>query len=82
VGAIAYGFTYFASGVEGQTVPLALPFCIALAVWGIASAARGRALGPTRSFFTGAALVSLLFFAIWGIWQRGFPEFSHAGLIP
>ena len=81
VGALAYGFTYFASAVEGQTVPLALPFSLAFAVWGIGSAARGRALGPTRSFFTGAAVVSLLFFAIWGIWQRGFPEFTHVGLI-
>ena len=82
VGAVAYGFTYFASAVEGQTVPLALPFCLAFAFWGIAGAARGRAFGPTRSFFIGAALVSLLFFAIWGIWQRGFPEFSRTGLIP
>jgi hypothetical protein len=81
VGALAYGFTYFASAVEGQTVPLALPFSIAFAAWGVGSAARGRALGPTRTFFTAAALVSLLLFAIWGIWQRGFPEFSHAGLI-
>ena len=85
VGAVAYGFTYFASAVEGQTVPLALPFCLAFALWGIGSAALGRRLGqrlgPTRSFFTGAALVSLLLFAIWGIWQRGFPEFTHAGLI-
>jgi len=82
VGSLAYGFTYFASAVEGQTVPLALPFSLAFAVWGIGSAARGRALGPTRAFFTGAAAISLLFFAVWGIWQRGFPEFSHTGLIP
>jgi hypothetical protein len=81
VGALAFGFTYFASAVEGQTVPLALPYSIAFAVWGVGSAARGRALGPTRVFFTVAALVSLLLFAIWGIWQRGFPEFTHSGLI-
>lgn len=81
VGALAYGFTYFASAVEGQSVPLALPFSLAFAAWGVGSAARGRALGPTRTFFTGAALVSLLLFAVWGIWQRGFPEFTHAGLI-
>jgi hypothetical protein len=24
---------------------------------------------------------SLLFFAIWGIWQHGFPEFTRAGII-
>src|SRR5207249_11584767 len=50
VGSLAYGFTYFACAVEGQTVPLALPYCLAFAVWGIGSAARGRALGPTRAF--------------------------------
>jgi len=81
VGSLAYGFTYFACAVEGQTVPLALPVCLAFAVWGIGSAARGRVLGPTRTFFTGAAIVSILFFAIWGIWQGGFPEFTHVGLI-
>ena len=81
LGALAYGFTYFASAVEGQTVPLALPFCLAFAVWGTVTAARGRALGATRAFFTAAALTSLLFFAIWGIWQHGFPEFTHVGLI-
>ncbi len=81
VGALAYGFTYFASAVEGQTVPLALPISLAFAVWGIGTAARGRSLGLTRAFFTGAAVTSLLFFAIWGIWQRGFPEFSHVGII-
>lgn len=81
LGALAYGFTYFACAVEGQTVPLALPFSLAFAAWGIGTATRGRGLGPARSFFTWAALTSLLFFAIWGIWQHGFPEFTHVGLI-
>jgi len=81
VGAIAYGFTYFASAVEGQTVPLALPYAVAFAVWGTGGGGRVRAPGPTRIFFTVAALTSLVFFAIWGIWQHGFPEFTRAGII-
>ena len=77
-GALAYGFIYFATGVEGQTVPLALPFSLVYAVW---SFARGRAWHPIRTFYTVAAIVSLILFAIWGIWHRGFPEFSRTGLL-
>jgi hypothetical protein len=82
-GAAAYGFIYFASSVEGQTVFLALPFTAAVAIWGLRSRGRspGRAPAPARAFFTAAALVSLLFFVIWGVWQRGFPEFTRAGIL-
>lgn len=78
-GAAAYGFIYFASAIEGQTVFLALPFSAAIAIWGLRS--RGRPPAPARVFFTAAALVSLLFFIVWGVWQRGFPEFTRAGIL-
>ena len=78
-GAAAYGFIYFAAGVEGQTVALLLPFCVAYLLW---SLRRGRRFQPVRLFYTLGALVSLLLFAVWGIWHRGFPEFSAVGLIP
>ena len=80
LGALAYGFIYFATGVEGQTVPLALPFSLAYAVWSLARRRTG-VTGPVRAFYTIAALTSILLFLVWGVWHRGFPEFSRTGLL-
>ncbi len=79
LGAAAYGFIYFAEGVEGQTVGLLLPFCAAYLAW---STLRGRPFPPVRRFYTLGALVSVLLFAFWGVWHHGFPEFSKLGLTP
>jgi len=79
IGAAAYGFIYFAAGVEGGTVPLLLPSCAAYLVWVLAS---GRPWGPVRRFFGMGAALSILLFAVWGVWHRGFPEFSALGMIP
>jgi len=78
-GALAYGFIYFADGIEGQTAALLLPFCAAYLAW---SLRRGRPFPPVRRFYTLSALVSVLLFISWGVWHRGFPEFSKVGLIP
>jgi uncharacterized protein involved in response to NO len=37
--------------------------------------------GPVRLFYTIAALTSILLFLVWGVWHRGFPEFSRTGLL-
>jgi hypothetical protein len=79
LGALAYGFIFFAAGIEGQTVALLLPFCIVYPAW---SLTRGRPLPPVRRFYTLAALVSIALFVVWGVWHHGFPEFSAVGLIP
>jgi hypothetical protein len=82
-GAIAYGFIYFATAVEGQTVPIALPFTVLYAGWSLTSVRGGlKGAARVRSFYTAAALASLALFAIWGVWHRGFPEFSTTGFIP
>lgn len=88
LGALAYGFIYFAAAVEGQTVPMALPFCAAYAAWSAGAALRDRRGGrlagvsaPARAFFTAAAWISLLLFAVWGIWRQGFPEFTKTGIL-
>jgi hypothetical protein len=78
-GALAYGFITFAEGIEGQTVPLLLPFVLLYLAW---SLGRGRPYAPVRLFYTLAAIVSILLFAFWGITHHGFPEFSQVGLIP
>jgi hypothetical protein len=80
-GGIPFGFTVFACAVEGQTVPLVLPFSVLYAGWSILARDPFRRGGAVRAFFTAAAWTSLLFFAIWGIWQHGFPEFTRAGII-
>ena len=81
LGSVAYGFIYFATAIEGQTVFLALPFSAALATWGIFERRSGRSSGTVARFYTTAAVVSLLFFLFYGIWQRGFPEFTRAGIL-
>lgn len=80
LGALAYGFIYFATGVEGQTVPLALGVSIGFA---IGTLARGgiRTARPVRNFYAVAAITSIVLFLIWGVWHRGFPEFSRTGLL-
>ena len=87
-GAVAYGFIYFATAVEGQTAPIALPFSAAFAAWSAWSARRAGArasthagAAPIRRFFTIAAWVALLFFAIWGATQGGLPEFTKVGIL-
>jgi hypothetical protein len=84
LGGVAYGFITFASGVEGQTVPLVLPFYLVLAaVVTLSARGSGSARGEpwVRLFFLVAAATAILFFAFWGIWQHGFPEFTRAGIV-
>lgn len=84
LGGVAYGFITFASAVEGQTVPLVLPFYALLAGFGVLTSRRAG-LNPdatwVRRFFVIAACTALLFFAIWGVWQHGFPEFTRTGIL-
>jgi hypothetical protein len=83
-GALAYGFIYFATAVEGQTVAIALPFTLLYAAWSVITGSSGdgsKGLKPVRAFYTAAALVSLALFAAWGVSHRGFPEFSRTGFI-
>jgi len=78
------GFAYFADGVEGQTVFLLLPGALLGALWAAAEARRARAgllRQSVRGFLLVAYLTALALFAVWGIWHRGFPEFSALGWI-
>ena len=88
LGAGAYGFIYFATAVEGQTAPLALPFSAAYAAWSVWSARRpargggGVASGaPIRAFYSAASWVALFLFAIWAATQGGLPEFTKVGIL-
>ena len=83
-GGIAYGFTYFTDGVEGQTVPLLLPAAVLMSLW-LLSRGRWRlgnvAQNPVWLFFLVGAAVALTLFAVWRIWQGSFVQFSELGWI-
>ncbi|MCC7450400.1 MAG: hypothetical protein IT324_23475 [Anaerolineae bacterium] len=78
---LIYGFTYFCIFLEGQSTALGLPFALLvtlLTLW------RGRQrLGqqPILAFFFIACLTAVVLFLGWGLYWRGFPQFSDVGLI-
>ena len=69
-----YGLTFTIIVLEGQTVPLGLPFAVAVTlltlIWG------RQKLGhqPVLAFFFVTFLLAGLLFAGWGLYWRGFPE--------
>jgi len=78
---IIYGFTYFAIFLEGQTVILGLPFAIAVVAFGFVWGRQHLAHRPVLAFFLVTCLLALLLFTGWGLYWRGFPQFSDVGLI-
>ena len=81
---LIYGFTYFVNAVEGQTVFFTLPLAIAipLAIWWTAYRKRIQfSRNPVLLLFLLSYIVALGLFLVWGIWQKGFPEFSELGWI-
>jgi hypothetical protein len=80
IAALLYGLTYFIVTIEAGTLPLGLPFAIALAVFGFLRRAQLRQQ-PLAAFFVFAMLVALILFTGWGLYWRGFPEFSQVGII-
>jgi hypothetical protein len=78
---VLYGFTWFCIFLEGQTLSIGLPFATVVAlfvlIWG-----RGKiSQQPILAFFFVSCLLAFLFFASWGIYWGGFPQFSDVGLI-
>jgi hypothetical protein len=69
------GFTSFSNAVEGQTAYLGIGAAVVFTVWGLFTRdGVGRLLLTAYGF-------SLLLFAVFGLWQGGFPEFSDLGWI-
>jgi hypothetical protein len=79
-GGIIYGFVFFAMVNEGTTVPMGLPFAI-LAIVSILVVARKNIKQPLTTLFLTGYSLSLVLFAIWGIWHRGFPGFFEVGIV-
>jgi hypothetical protein len=72
VGAAVAGFTWFDNTVEGG-VPY-LGIAAAILVGGYAWHRRAAPIVAAYGF-------ALLLLITWGIWQRGFPQFSQLGWI-
>ncbi len=73
--ALLVGLTNFTNAVEGQTPYLGLAAAAGLGFWGL----RTRA-GLGRLLLTAYAF-SMVLFVVFGVWQRGFPEFTELGWI-
>ena len=73
--ALLVALTHFDNSVEGQTPVLGIVTAVALA-------ALGWRYRDTAARWVGVAYaLSLVLFAVFGIWQGGFPEFSKLGWI-
>lgn len=78
---IIHGFNYFITYVEGATVPLGLPFALAVTLFGVLRGRDKFKQQPVLHFFFVTCLVALIFFTGWGLYWGGFPEFSQVGII-
>lgn len=76
-----YGLTLFIITVEGQTVPLGLPFSVLVGIWGISRGRKILAERPLLAFFLVSCLLAMLLYTIWGVWWGGFPGFFEVGII-
>ena len=79
-----YGFTYFVNGVEGQTVVFTFPLAIVipLVILWLGHRKRIQLLkNPLLSFYFFAYILALSLFIFWGIWHKGFPQFSELGWV-
>lgn len=81
VAGLVYGFTYFCTFLEGQTVVLGLPFAAIVAALALIRGRGTLVRRPLAAFFGVACLVAFLLFVGWGLYWRGFPQFTDVGLI-
>jgi hypothetical protein len=80
-GGVLYGLILFLITLEGQTTPLALPFIILFALFGLAGGRRKLGQQPLLAFFCVACLVAALVYLAWGLIWGGFPQLTEVGLI-
>jgi hypothetical protein len=73
--AVAYGLTIFTNSVEGGTVALGLLSGAVFVVWGLRRRRRAPELLVPAYAVTIACLIG------WGVYWRGFPQFSELGWI-
>jgi hypothetical protein len=74
------GWTFFTSGVEGQTWQIALAATAVFVAWTLATRADDRPR-PILKTSAAAFVVCTLLIGVWAVWQGGVPEFSDSGFI-
>ncbi len=78
---LIYGFTVFAMVIEGGTFPMGLPLTALGVITGIFWGRKHLKQQPVLLCFLIGYSVAVVLFAVWGIWQGGFPEFSETGFL-
>ena len=78
---LIYGFTYFSVFLEGQTMALGLPFALLVILLTLARGRHRLGQQPVLAFFFITCVVVVLLLLGWGLYWRGFPQFSDTGLI-
>jgi len=71
-----FGLTWTTNAIEGGTVPLSAAVAVGLVV--LAFRRRTATASPTVLVAYGLSLTLLV---VWGVWHRGFPQFSELGWI-
>jgi hypothetical protein len=73
--ALLVGFTHFTNSVEGQTALLGIGTGVVFLAWGLLNRdGLGRLLASAYGF-------SVVLFAVFGVWQGGFPQFTELGWV-
>lgn len=80
-GGVIYGFNTFCIILEGQTVPLGLPFTVIFSIFALAIGMKKFTFRPLLAFFFISFSLAALLFIGWWLYFGGFPQFSEVGLI-
>lgn len=78
---VIHGFTNFCIFLEGQTVPLGLPFSALFVLFALIAQRKQFTRKPLLAFFFITYLLAFLMLVGWGLYHGGFPQFSDVGLI-
>lgn len=81
IGGLIYGATYFLMTVEAGTVPIGLPFALIVSLFGLTTGRKQLRQQPILMFFLVAHVFALICYIAWGVYWRGFPQFSEVGLL-
>lgn len=75
-----YGFTYFCIFLEGQTTIIGFPFAALTVVVTLVSQRKQLSQKPLLAFLFISCLLAFLLFSGWGLYWKGFPQFTDVGL--
>ncbi len=70
---ILYGFLFFCIFLEGNTMPIGLPFVVIVSILVLIAGRVKLAQRPVLAFFFASCLVAVLLFVAWGLYWGCFP---------